>query len=124
MHILDVVHSLDGLLGIVIVAVADEPESTAPASITVLDDNLFGVTRSPLVRLSLHRMAGARRMKGKAGDMLKQVTEPQHTASSTAPNSSNFCLRVPSSVCHAKPLWLRVSKRHLIGRIDNLGLTR
>ena len=27
-----------------------------------------------------------------------------HTASSTAPNSSNFCRKVISSVCHARPL--------------------
>jgi hypothetical protein len=29
---------------------------------------------------------------------------PRHTASSTTPNSSNFCRSVASSVCHARPL--------------------
>lgn len=50
--LLDVVHGLDGLLGILLVAVTDETESTAPASVTVLDDHLLGWHR-PLVRLSL-----------------------------------------------------------------------
>jgi hypothetical protein len=41
-YLLDVVHRLDGLLGIVIVAVTDETESSAATSVTVFDDDLIG----------------------------------------------------------------------------------
>ena len=41
LHLLDVVHGLDGLLGIILVGVTDEAESTAPTSVTVLNHNLY-----------------------------------------------------------------------------------
>ena len=45
-HLLDVVHGLDGLLGVILVGVTDETESAAPTSVTVLNHNLYsGDTR-------------------------------------------------------------------------------
>ena len=40
MHALNVVHGIDGSLGISLLAITDEAEATAAASVTVLDDNL------------------------------------------------------------------------------------
>jgi len=40
MHALNVVHGIDGCLRISLLAITDEAEATAAASVTVLDDNL------------------------------------------------------------------------------------
>jgi hypothetical protein len=82
--LLDVVHGGNGLLGILLLEVAHEAEATAPAGVAVLDDDLGGMVR-------LGCLASA------SGDRVL-------TASSTAPNSSNFWRRVASSVCQARPL--------------------
>jgi hypothetical protein len=69
MHSLDVVHGSDRRLGISLLGVTDESETTAAASISVLDDNLTST--------DIRQVFG------------RQDTE-KLTASSTAPNSSNF----------------------------------
>ena len=38
--LLDVVHGLNGIVGILILTIADKPEATTTTGITVLDDNL------------------------------------------------------------------------------------
>ena len=43
--LLNVVHLIDGLVGVVLRRKADETEAAATASITVLDNDLFDVRR-------------------------------------------------------------------------------
>jgi len=45
MNILNVVHGVDGSIGIGLLAVADKAKATAAASVTVLDDDLQGTER-------------------------------------------------------------------------------
>ena len=43
MNILNVVHGIDGSLGIGLLTVADETEASAATSVTVLDNDLQGI---------------------------------------------------------------------------------
>lgn len=80
---LDHVHGGDGSIGICLLAVTDETETTATSGIPVFDDDLR-----------------ARRSDIKHQDLRLD----ELTASSTWPNSSNLVRRAVSSVCHARPL--------------------
>ena len=80
--VLDVIHGLDGRIGILLLTISHEAKSAATSGIAVLDHNLlFGIRVSVCI-----------------------VGRMRHTASSTWPNSSNLMRSALSSVCHARPL--------------------
>lgn len=97
LSLLDVVHCCDGFLRIIFVGISHEAKSSAATCISVFDDNLNTPKRSHVSR------------KAVTGKLREPPTLPvgpevRLTASSTTPYSSNFCRRVPSSVCQARPL--------------------
>lgn len=120
--VLDIVHRINGVLGIGLLCVPHESKPTAAASVSILDNNLWGHESTSLVLDTLFlvpltasavstRTARKRQLsreKAEPGQRAGQVrgNGMELTASSTAPNSSNFWRSVPSSVCHARPLLL------------------
>lgn len=127
--ILDIVHGSDGTLGIRLLRVSHEAKAAASASVSILDHDLWREKRLVLegclrtmelgvcwmVRSGASNVAHQRLRladvdrNGQASQQRSENTMNgratyQRTASSTAPNSSNFWRRVASSVCHARPL--------------------
>lgn len=130
--ILDIVHGGDGTLGIRFLGVSDKAEAAAAAGVSILDHDLWGEKKNRIRGMVAHsgivgqrnggQAAVAQRappsrpfahhqQSGRSGQrrqrkeiMKNRRASSQLTASSTAPNSSNFWRKVPSSVCQARPL--------------------
>lgn len=107
--LLDVVHRRDGFLRILLIGVAHKPEPPTAAGIAVLDNHLSSEMLDSAHSILIRGDARGLRPLAPETRSLRNEVEAneralQHTASSTTPNSSNFCLNVVSSVCHARPL--------------------
>lgn len=104
--VLNVVHGGDGLLGVLFLEITHKSEAAATASVTVLDNHLGGIWSVPSSRILCPSRNESYFIPSFSLLVLEiaSAVRISLTASSMAPNSSNFCRSVASSVCHARPL--------------------